>query len=322
MKLSQKLLTNQRISIPIPENPIFEYSHRFVFLGSCFSNEMHQRLEAAFIDTSSNPFGTLFSPSALKKTTDILAGNCDENIVLFEDHYHCLDFDSSFVSDNLNDLHNRIKAIKTEWKHKIQNAHHLTVTLGTAFVYRHLESNENVGNCHKIPSTQFSKILLSAEEIQQSCSRMVQNLKTINPALRITFTISPVRHLRDGILENSLSKSTLKVGLHSFLNQHSDIQSFPSFEIFNEELRNTEYFAPDLAHPNTWSTDYIFYRWIETYGTPEFLNYMEAAQKLRKNILHRPKSTDAASLKTWESMLAKLKLEFLKRYPGVKLQIG
>lgn len=321
MKFSEKLIANKRLSIPITPKPIFEYSHQFVLLGSCFSSEMNNKLSALFIQSYSNPFGTLFAPTALEKMTSILVGTEKENLFFSDGYTHCLDFGSDFKSKDVSILESQINALKMETLSKIKSADHIILTLGSAFVYRHLESEQFVGNCHKLPGHTFEKTLLTPMQIEQSCEQITKNLTRLNPNLHISFTISPVRHLRDGIIENGLSKAHLKVGLNTFLNRHTEYTYFPAFEIFNEELRDQEYFNHDLAHPNDWSTEYIFYRWIESFGTPGFLKYVEAAQKLRKTLDHRPKSNDSESLELWDSTVSRLRLEFLERYPEVGFEL-
>ena len=193
------------------------------------------------------------------------------------------------------------------------------ITLGSSWVYRHLETNEFVGNCQKIPQNQFEKTLLSVEQIIENLNQIETSIKSINSHCNIVFTVSPVRHLRDGISENLISKSHLIVALQAFLSEHKNCMYFPSYEIFNDELRDHRFFESDLAHPNEMAIDYIFNRLIETFGHESFRNYLTKAAALQQIMNHKLKTTDPTQIENWHQSLELKKREFQKEYPTCKI---
>ncbi len=242
---------------------------QYFFLGSCFSVEISQRLKQ-YADNNSleiqilaNPFGTLFAPSAIADTLSIVANNQKPILTPVNHQFHCLTFASKFQSEQELELSEIIHDIKSRSAHFLKHTPKAIITLGTAWVYEYLPENLLVGNCHRIPNHQFKKHLLSTSEVIENLKRCITSLKSIQPEIQIDFTISPVRHLRDGLIENSISKSILRVAVHETISQFPDIRYFPAFEIFNEELRDKSYFREDLAHPNNNAIDIIFSKWLE-----------------------------------------------------------
>jgi hypothetical protein len=194
----------------------------------------------------------------------------------------------------------------------------ICITLGSAWVYKHIASNDYVGNCHKIPQKEFTKELLSLDQIKQSLNEIHQSIRKVNTHCKIIFTISPVRHLRDGISENLLSKSMLVVALQEFLQLKNDTLYFPSFEIFQEELKDYRFYKDDLAHPNEWAVNYIFRRLVECFGTDNFQNYMEEAGKLSRLMNHLPKSENEEELNEFKQMKSEKVDSFFSKYSTCK----
>jgi len=242
---------------------------QYFFLGSCFSVEISQRLtdyaknNSLEISVWANPFGTLFAPSAIADTLSIVAYKKEPQLVEVGNHFHCLTFASKFQSLQESELKETIQSLQAATSNFLKQTKKAIITLGTAWVYEYLPNNLLVGNCHRIPNHQFKKRLLSTSEVIQSLNKIITSLKSIHPEIQIDFTISPVRHLRDGLLENSISKSILRVAVYEIMNQHTEIGYFPAFEIFNEELRDKSYFREDFAHPNDVAIDIIFEKWLK-----------------------------------------------------------
>jgi hypothetical protein len=242
---------------------------QYFFLGSCFSVEISQRLKqyaennSLEIQVLANPFGTLFAPSAIANTLSILANKQEPILTKVNQQFHCLTFASKFQSEQEHELSEIIYSIKSTSAQFLKQSQKAIITLGTAWVYEFLSENLLVGNCHRIPNHQFKKQLLSTTEVIESLKLCIASLKSIHPEIKIDFTISPVRHLRDGLIENSISKSILRVAVHEIISQLPDVGYFPAFEIFNEELRDKSYFREDLAHPNDKAIDIIFSKWLK-----------------------------------------------------------
>lgn len=242
---------------------------QYFFLGSCFSVEISQRLKdyaqsnSLEIEILANPFGTLFAPSAIADTLSIIANEQEPILTKVNQQFHCLTFASKFQSEQELELSETIHSLISSSAHFIKHTQKAIITLGTAWVYEFIPENLLVGNCHRIPNNQFRKRLLSFSEVVENLKQCISSLKSIHPEIQIDFTISPVRHLRDGLIENSISKSILRVAIHEIISQFTDIGYFPAFEIFNEELRDKSYFREDLAHPNNTAINIIFQKWLE-----------------------------------------------------------
>lgn len=319
---SSAYLKNQFLThFPINKQPIWTMPKSFVFLGSCFSTNISNLFEQHFIPSFANPFGTIFSPDAIAQSLHHIESQTLPEIITYQNREYALLFDSKFSNTNKSALEATILATLTLSLEKIKNADTVFITLGSAWVYEHLESKKLVGNCHKIPQSQFQKRLLGVDEIAKNIQHIELNIRKINPKCKLIFTISPVRHLRDGIIENTLSKSLLVSALHLFLAQNETCRYFPSFEIFNEELKDHRFFETDLAHPNNLAIEYIFSRLIETYGKEDFLNYLEQANKLKTQINHRIKSEDAEEIAAWNNKVELAKQEFKLKYPAADLSL-
>jgi hypothetical protein len=286
MIFSAELKRQIQTQFPIEPRPIFSPKDAFFFIGSCFSDEISKRLQNHYFNTYSNPFGTVFTSNAILKNLRFIAGLDPLNIQQFQNQWHFLDGSSRFQHPDKLVLEQSVLQIQSESFQKIKSANLILITLGTAYYYEWSDQNYPVANCHKIPQKYFRKNRFSHAEIKIDLEQINNVIKQINPDAKLLFTISPVRHLRDGIRENLLSKSLLYVALDEFLRQHGECIYFPSFEIAQEELRDHHFFKSDLAHMNDWATEYIFLRFIETLSTPETRKFFEKAAALSKRIQH------------------------------------
>ncbi|HLA55682.1 MAG TPA: GSCFA domain-containing protein, partial [Flavobacterium sp.] len=160
------------------------------------------------------------------------------------------------------------------------------------WVYTNIDSGEIVANCHKVPQKQFGKILLSVDSIRESLANVIALLKNNNPEINIIFTVSPVRHIKDGFAENQWSKSNLISAVHQALSLNQTY--FPSYEIMMDELRDYRFYAEDMLHPNQIAIDYIWERFSETHISTAALSVMEEIGNIQKALAHKPFSPDSA----------------------------
>lgn len=316
MKNSATFKNQFYTQFPIECQPIWGIHESYVFLGSCFSTNISNLFEQHLVSSYSNPFGTQFSPDAIEKTLHHISSQTIPEISEFNNRFYALLFDTHFSHNNKQILQANIENKLQESLKQIESATTIFITLGSAWVYRFLESQSLVGNCHKIPQKHFEKTLLKINEIEQNLIQTVQHIRKINTTCKIIFTVSPVRHLRDGITENTISKAHLIASLNKFIQQNSTCHYFPSFEIFNEELRDHRFFESDLAHPNQTAISYIFQRLIETYGTSQFLEYIEVANQLRSKMMHKVNSTNEDEIQKWQEKLDLEISNFKQQYPN------
>jgi hypothetical protein len=235
-------------------------------MGSCFSAEMHQRALQLEIPSYSNPFGTIFSPTALAETIEYIYKSEVPPFFEYQQNFHCLLFANRFQNTSKSALTEQIRNQLIESKSHLINATHIFITLGTATIYEHTSYNQWVGNCQKLPQNQFTKRQLTIAEIKTSLEKIKNTVPKINPKAKLIFTVSPVRHLRDGLLTNSVSKALLRAALYEIcVESNGQIEYFPSYEIVTEELKDLKFYKPDQAHPTDEAINVVFERFKETY---------------------------------------------------------
>ena len=285
----------------IDTEPIISPKSQLYFIGSCFSQEISQRFHERYLLTEHNPFGTLFTPQSIRKALEIISGTKPVELTKFNEEWHFLDGAYRFHGTHSEKLKSQIDQIALQSRAFLKQSNFLFITLGTSIYYEWIHNSRSVANCHKIPQNNFLKKQFTTEEIKTDLNAIDTLISENFPQIQIVYTVSPVRHLRDGIRENSVSKSILHAALHEHLSSNR-ARYFPSYEIFNDELRDLRFFKTDLMHPNDWATDYIFTRFLETYGTTELIEFVDRADKLRKIELHK-KHNSAIQVETnwnWE----------------------
>ncbi|MEP1094290.1 MAG: GSCFA domain-containing protein [Cyclobacteriaceae bacterium] len=266
-----------------PSSSCISLEDKIYLTGSCFSDEIGTRLSTYKFDGIHNPFGTLYNPLSIFKTLlgDLDPSNIVENQGVFY-HWDCHGKISSLTSDDLK------KAVVTSLEAStnfLTNANFLIVTLGTSFVYESKDTGQVVANCHKVPTNKFNKRLLSKEEIVQSFASLHEKL---NSNLKVIFTVSPVRHIRDGLVENNLSKAILLQSVHEIVNEYQNAEYFPAFEIMNDELRDYRFFAEDMVHPSAQAVDYIWQRFSDVYFDNDARSFIVDWTKIRHAMNHKP----------------------------------
>lgn len=284
-----------RTQIPIQKNnfPI-NYNSKIVSLGSCFAENIGDKFEYFKFQNKVNPFGIIFNPVSIEKIIRkaIIHEAFSENDVFFHnDLWHCFDVHSELSSPDKAEFIQSLNQIANATHQQITEATHVIITLGTAWVYRNIETEDIVANCHKVPQKQFTKELLSVERIEQSLKVIIDLIAEANKEVNIIFTVSPVRHIKDGFVENQQSKSHLITALHQVLasGSHSQISSyFPSYEIMIDELRDYRFYAEDMLHPNQTAIDYIWKRFVETTISEDAFTTMDEVDSIQKSLQHRP----------------------------------
>ncbi len=299
------------------KSPI-SYASKIVLLGSCFSENIGDQLNHFKFQTVQNPFGILFHPKAIK---ELVANAIHEktytetDLVFQNERWHCFDAHSKLSAlvkkDVLFQLNKAIASTNTALK----EATHLVITLGTSWVYRDTATHKIVANCHKIPQKKFSKELLSVQEVTETLSEIITLIQSVNASINIIFTVSPVRHLKDGFVENTQSKSHLIAGIQTLLrNPKNNLHYFPSYEIMMDELRDYRFYSKDLIHPNTTAIQYIWERFTSTWMDDKASEMMQEINSIQKGLLHRPFDINSVQhqkfLTNLTSKIAKITTEF------------
>lgn len=287
------------ISIPLSEHKI-EIEDFIFSIGSCFATEISQRFSDAQIRTLHNPFGTLFTPYSINKSLQniLLQKKYSlEDLIINQNLYVSLDHHTSFDGYNQADTLEKInKSILSAYQF-LKKSKWIIITYGTSFIHEYLPNKTLVANCHKIPNKNFKKRLLSDQEIQESILKTIQILGDLAPAdAQILFTISPVRHTKDGIIENQWSKSRLINNLHQVLDNYSNTHYLPIYEIMIDDLRDYRFYKEDLIHPTSQAVDYIFNQFIDAYCSPPMQAFIKDNYNILKGLRHRPLHIENQSL--------------------------
>lgn len=283
-----------RTQIPISKsnNPI-DYNSKILSVGSCFAENMAEKFDYFKFQNETNPFGIIFNPVSIEK---LFSRVCNEDVFTEKDiffhneRWHSFEVHSDLSNADRQELLETLNKAISETSKKIKEATHIIITFGTSWIYRNIESTEIAANCHKVPQKQFLKELLSVEVIQKSIQNTIDLIQTLNPNINFIFTISPVRHIKDGFVENQLSKSHLFTALHSALNtEHLKLNTeyFPSYEIMMDELRDYRFYKEDMLHPNQIAIDYIWKLFSENYISQESISTMQEVDEIQKSLRHR-----------------------------------
>lgn len=278
---------NFKLNFPIPTSEEqIQFSDGIYLMGSCFSDEIGALLTKYKLNVLSNPFGTIYNPASicqlLTQTLDL--GNLVEHEGI---HYHW-NTHGKISGLNKEEVQDRLqKAIHNSNQH-LQQSNWLIITLGTSWVYRHRSSGEIVANCHRIPNNEFSKELMTVEAIIQQLENLYETLSSRYPTLNFIFTVSPVRHLKDGVIENNRSKARLIEAVHTVIHKYRKAYYFPSYEILMDELRDYRFYEQDLSHPNSLAVNYIWERFSETFFAPSTISTIGQLDGIFTALNHRP----------------------------------
>lgn len=305
----------QKTRVKISENKIVDYKSQYSFLGSCFSEHLSSKMTQAGFPVQANPFGVVFNPISL---AEILLVK-DEVLMdsVFERQGVALSWlaNSTCFAYSQEELRSKLKVLRNDFLENLNQSKVLFVTFGTAWVYHKKSINHIVGNCHKAAKNDFEKRLLSVEEISNKWSNVIEKLKAESD-VRIIFTVSPVRHTKDGLIENSRSKAVLLNAVHQLNDQYSNVEYFPAYELMMDEMRDYAYYSKDGVHPNAIAVDEIWNRFKETYFTAETEKICLEYDKIRMLFEHRSLHPESKAAKQFEvDRTAKL-ADFKKRYPG------
>jgi len=288
-----------KIHIPKSNQPI-DYNSRIISFGSCFAENMGEKLEYFKFQTTTNPYGILFHPLAIEKLISSALSEkqfTEKDIFFHNERWHCFDVHSDLSNEDKKMFIKQLNTTLLETKKALLDATHCIITLGTAWVYRFKKTNQVAANCHKVPQKAFEKVLLSIEEIETSLENSIAILRKVNPNIIFIFTISPVRHLKDGFVENQVSKSHLISALQGVLNKKNSPllwggdgggDYFPSFEIIMDELRDYRFYAEDMLHPSQVAINYIWRRFVETWISEEVLPTMKEVESIQRDLRHKP----------------------------------
>ncbi|MES2811978.1 MAG: GSCFA domain-containing protein [Bacteroidota bacterium] len=289
-----------RTLVPIVkyEYPI-DYQSKILSLGSCFAENMGAKFEYFKFQSVVNPFGIIFNVVSLEKLIrrSIQKDYFTEKDIFFHNEaWHCFEVHSELSNESKESFLKELNELIESTNQQINESTHFVITLGTSWVYRDIISGEIVANCHKVMQKQFTKELLSVDTIEQNLQAIISMIHSVNAAAKFVLTVSPVRHIKDGFAENTLSKSHLISALSKVVTLSlSKCNYFPSYEIMMDELRDYRFYAEDMLHPNQTAIDYIWIKFFENYVKEEEFATMQHVCDVQKAMHHRPFNPNSES---------------------------
>ncbi|MGI0105641.1 GSCFA domain-containing protein [Salinimicrobium sp. WS361] len=278
-----------RTQVPVtPKEPKIGYSSKVLLLGSCFVENIGKKLEYFKFPNLLNPFGILFHPAAIHNFLKRVKEQhvfTEADIFYHNETWKCYEAHSDLNSVEKEEILSKLNAAVKETREFLKTATHVIITPGTAWGYRLNETGQLVANCHKVPQANFSKEITEVKNAIFDTSEIVRSL---NPSAEIIFTVSPVRHLKDGFVENQLSKAKLITAIQEVVASEEKCSYFPSYEIMMDELRDYRFYAEDMVHPNSVAVDYIWEKFRQAWIASAASEVMKQVDTIQKGLLHRP----------------------------------
>ena len=325
------MLFSTKVPISKSDNPI-DYNSKIMFFGSCFAENMAQKFQYFKFDTIINPFGIIFNAVSIERLINRVVNKIEftENDVFFHnDLWHCYEVHSELSNPDKIELLHNLNSILNETNNQLIKATHFVITYGTSWIYKlrkvHFDNQNIVANCHKVPQKEFSKELLSIQTIENSIKTTLKLIQKVNPNCHFIFTVSPVRHIKDGFVENTLSKSHLIAALHNYLSKNQNLQPetcnqsyFPSYEIMMDELRDYRYYATDMLHPNQTAIDYIWIQFFENNLSESVFSIMNQICDIQKALKHRAFNPNSENYKKFLDNLNQKINSLQKNNPNIK----
>lgn len=297
-------------------------SHRdgIMMLGSCFSDNIGAKLRSALFNVSINPLGTIYNPMSLANAVSRIVESrmvTPDELFLHNGVWNCFDFHSRYSLADKDETQSLMNASIHSAHGHLASCSVIFVTLGTAITFSH--NDKVVCNCHKLPSGEFLRKLESAEAVTEALLSMVRQLHEFNHDLRIVFTVSPIRHIADGLATNSLSKSILRVAINNIIGQKGDICSyFPAYEILMDDLRDYRFYASDMVHPSEVAVDYIWDILKDAYFDESQKQVIDRCERMAKRLNHRPMSHNQEVVAKFRSDTEAALHALISQYPYLK----
>ena len=295
------------------------HSDQVMLLGSCFSDNIGAKMHGALINATVNPMGTLYNPMSIARGVKRLI-DCEpvagQDLFMQGGVWNSHDFHSRYSLADKQATIDRMNSSILHGHQCLQDAQLLTITLGTALVYRLRSTGEVVANCHKVPQHEFERKMSTVDEMKGVIDGMLTRLHAFNPQLRVILTVSPIRHIADGLDTNSLSKASLRVAIHEAIAHHRDYcDYFPAFEIMMDDLRDYRFYASDMVHPSDVAVEYIWQVFQATYLDDRSALAVARCERIHKRLQHRPMSANRETIERFNADTASVVRNLIKEYP-------
>jgi hypothetical protein len=300
------------------------YKDKFFFIGSCFSEEIGNKLNELKFSVLQNPNGILYDPSSISDSLFSYIANKpfdEENLFELNGLWHSWKHHSVFSGADKKDVLEKINTSQSGAHAFLKEANCLIITLGTAFYYRLKDNKKNVANCHKAAASLFEKHLVPIDEIISEMLSVLTASKSFNPDLKIIFTVSPIKHVRDGVVENNRSKARLIDAVHSISEQTKDVFYFPSYELVTDVLRDYRFYKNDLVHPNETAINFVFEKFCDSMLDDEAKKIIQEVKQIISATNHKPFFKESEAHKKFVDAQIKNIRNLQKKYPNIDLSI-
>lgn len=315
---------NFRTQVELPEKGTeIRHSERIMLFGSCFAVNIGNLLSENKFRCDVNPFGILYNPMSIASALNLLMEKDayhEKDLFMAHGRWHSWmhhsDFSSSSAEETLAKANFRFAKAKKDFA----KTNWLLVTFGTSYVYIHKETQEVVGNCHKMPEKTFTRSMLNVKAIVEEWQGVLKKCREVNPDMKILFTVSPIRHAKDGMHGNQLSKATLLLAIDELCRTCPDCFYFPSYEIMMDELRDYRFYADDMLHPSRMAVEYIWECFCTCYFSASTLEVMKEWSDIRRGLEHKPFDSQSEAYRNFLSQIV-LKIARIKeKLPYLEVQ--
>ncbi|MEG1586223.1 MAG: GSCFA domain-containing protein [Bacteroidales bacterium] len=315
---------NFRTELTVTHSPVqIDYSKKMLLLGSCFSEHIGNWLDRHFMDVMVNPFGILYNPASIARSLKILLDEKEYTASdLFEHngYFHSFDHHSRFSETNQEAMLNHLNQTRKQATKQLLEADILLITFGTAWVYTKQENEQVVSNCHKLPDKLFARRRMEIEEIVSEWKELSDRLFQLNPRLNIIFTVSPIRHLKDTLHGNQLSKSTLLLAIDQLQHVSQQMDYFPAYELLTDDLRDYRFYASDMVHPSETAILYIQKKFADSYFPDATKKLFSACEKIRRALDHRPSDENSDNYKRFLTQNIEMLNQLIDKNPFFTLR--
>ena len=313
------MILSTKTAIAPVNNPI-AYGDGILFLGSCFADEVGSLSKGLGFNAMVNPFGVLFNPKSIANAVERLSRNIPfthNDVIKVNDEFYCtFSHGTAFWQQDKKTLLDKVNDdLETASRH-FKNASHIVISLGTSWVYQHKESGKIVANCHKMPANLFERCFMSVQQTSECLSQMLNQ----HPDKHFIFTVSPLRHLKDGLHENQLSKASLLLAVEQVCKKSDNAYYFPAYEIMMDELRDYRFYKEDMIHPSEQAVEYIWEKFVDFAIADSERPVMLQAGELKQMYQHHAFFPESKSYQSFIEIRNQKEQQLKERFPAVVIE--
>ncbi|WP_224485501.1 GSCFA domain-containing protein [Robertkochia aurantiaca] len=315
-----------KLQTKVPLNPAgkkISYESDILLLGSCFVENIGERLEHFKFRSVLNPFGIIYNTTSITRLIDRAVRSelfTADDVFEHRSLYHSYEAHSQLSASSVEAAVDKLNGALDVLKESVNNSTHIFITLGTAWVYVENNSGQTVANCHKVPQEEFERKLQDVETIRDEILKIHSLISSVNPEAQIVFTVSPVRHLKDGFTGNQVSKAHLVAGLNAAMQSEEQLSYFPSYEVVMDELRDYRFYATDLLHLNEMGITYVWECFSKVYFSEPVREAMKKVDNLQKGLRHRVFNAESEEYFKFREKLERQKKDLMTRFPHMKFE--